>query len=185
MKALLCLVLSLSILAPAAVSAGEFLGPELRLDGTLPLSLGVPLQVPIDFLANGFTISAIVFSLDLDLDRLDFDPTDANGDGVPDAVHFPFGTPGLVMVSFDAGDTDGELDFLLANLSGLPLPEGLLVEIELTPTRNGWLASHIAFATDPPVSFGDDQGNDVPGSTIVTGTTLFADGFESGDLSAW
>ncbi len=185
MKATLRLLLTFHLLAATTVSGYELPGPELRLDGTLPMTPGVPLFVPVDFTADGFTIAAIAFSLDLDLDRLDFDPSDDDGDGVPDAVILPFGAPGLTLVSFDAGDVDGELDVLLANLSGLPLPEGLLIELEVVPTSGGGVASSIAFSHEPPPSFGDSDGQDVPGTAVVTGAAIFADGFESGDLGAW
>ena len=191
MRATFRLLLTLQLLAALTISGNGLLGdelpgPELRLDGTLAMTLGVPLFVPIDFTANGFMITVIAFSLDLDLDRLDFDPSDDDGDGVPDAVLFPLGTPGLTFVTFDAGDSDGELDVLLANLSGLPLPEGLLIELEVVPLTDGTVASSIAFSQHPPASFGDSEGQDVPGTAVVTGAAeIFADGFESGDLGAW
>ena len=164
--------------------ADELPGPELRLDGTLPMTPGVPLFVPIDFTANGFMISAIAFSLDLDLDRLEFDASDDDGDGVPDAVHVPI-DPGLTFVTFDADDADGELDNLLDNFSA-PLPEGLLIELEVVPLCGGWVASAIDFSLDPSASFGDLDGQDVPGTAMVTRVAeIFADGFESGDLGAW
>ncbi len=184
MKATLRLLLILHLLAAATVSGDEPPGPALLIDGTLPMTPSVPLFVPIDFSANDFMICAIAFSLDLD--RLDFDDRDDDGDGVPDAVRFPLGAPALTFVTFDAEDDGGELDILLANLSGLPLPEGLLIELEIVPASCGWVASAIAFSSEPQVSFGDCDGLDVQGiAVVVTGGAIFADGFESGDLCAW
>ena len=160
-------------------------GPELILDGGIGTTLGVPVLVPMDFLGHDSEITAIAFSLDLDLASLAFDPSDGDGDGIPDAVSFPFVDADLTVVSFDAIDEDGELDVLLAELSGIALPDGLLMEIELLPTRDGWVASWIRFSQDPAPSFGDTQGQDVPGSAVVTGAALFADGFETGDFSGW
>ena len=45
-------------------------------------------------------------------------------DGIPDAVTLPAGEPSVVVIDYDADDADGELDVLLANLSGAPLAEG-------------------------------------------------------------
>ena len=141
--------------------------------------------VPLELLHNGFTVSAVAFSLDLDVGRLDLDPADADLDGVPDSITLFGDQPEVVVVNWDAGDADGELDVLLANLSGLPLPEGLIMEFELIPSGGGVVASWIRFSSDPPPSFSDDQGVDLEGTAVVLGALVFADGFESGDVSAW
>ncbi len=156
------------MLCSAAVSAQGPPGPALVLDGSPPLSAGVPVRVSIDFASNGHAITALGFSLDVDLDRLGFDPADGDGDGVPDAASFPFGSPSLSFVQFDADDTDGELDVLLADLSGQPLADGLRLEIELLPTGVGRVADFIRFSQDPPPSFGNAQGENVPGTAEVT-----------------
>jgi hypothetical protein len=167
-----------------AVLAGDA-GPVLAVDGELRTETGVAVTIPVGFAAGGHTITTVVFSLDLDLDRLGFDPADGDGDGVPDRVRFPQGAPPLTIVDFDAADEQGELDFLLANLSGFPLPEGVLVEIEAEAAGPGYVASWIRFSRNPPPSFGDDQGQSVPGTAVVLGVEIFADGFESGDLCGW
>lgn len=161
-------------------------GPALVLDGGSWALPGRLATVPIAFWNNGHTITSMALSIDLDTDRLDFDPTDANGDGIPDAVDLPAGVPQLVVVDYDADDTDGELDILLANLSGAPLPEGVVVVIEAVPREAGAVARAVEFSSDPEASFGNDLGQDVEGTTVVLGLDLlFADGFESGDTGAW
>ena len=142
-------------------------------------------DVPIGFSPDGHDITSLVFSIDLDLGFLSFDPADDNGDGVPDAVSFPQGHPSFTFVDFDAADSDGELDVALGDLDGLPLPEGLLIEIRLMPTRFGTVATWLRFSSSPAPSFGNDQGQSVPGDAVVLGVEIFADGFESGDVSAW
>ncbi len=132
--------------------------------------------------------TAEAFSLEIDLDDLGFDSTDDDGDGILDAVTFPLGEPELVYVAFAADSADGDdgqLDVMLANLSGLPLLDGLLLEVELLPAADGWVASWIRFSLDPPPSFGGADGLDIRGTWVVLGAELFADGFESGDLGAW
>ncbi len=144
------------------------------------------MAVPLGFANHGHAISALVFSFDLDPAGLAFDPTDADGDGIPDAVTLPEGMPSIVVIVYDASDPDGELDVLLANLSGAPLAEGVILEIELTAKRSGAAASWIDFSGDPRPSFGNAQGQNVEGTAVVLGPALvFADGFESGDTSAW
>ncbi len=160
-------------------------GPQLVFDGTLPLSPGVPVVVPLDFASDGYGVTAIALSFDIDLTQLAFDPTDGDGDGVPDSVTFPAGAPALTLVSFDADDEDGELDLLLADLSNQPFADGTLLEIELLPAVGGLAAHRLRFSRDPPASFGDAEGREVPGTAVVAGVEIFSDGFESGDLSAW
>lgn len=181
------LVIGFGGLTAEAGEAGEGLpGPELIVDGSLPTTLGVPVFVPTTFMGHGHEITALAFSLDLDLEALTFDPSDDDGDGIPDVVGFPFGTADLTVVSFDPTDEDGELDVLLVELSGLPFADGLLMDIELLPSQAGQVARWIRFSQDPAASFGDAQGQDVPGTVVVTeGGELFADGFESGDLGGW
>ena len=167
-------------------AAGAQPGPALILDASLPTSPGSPVAVPLGFANHGHTITALVFSFDLDPAGLTFDPTDADMDGIPDAVTLPAGMPSIAVIDYDATDLDGELDVLLANISGAPLAEGVILELELTANQSGAVASWIAFSDDPPPSFGNDQGQDVEGTAVVLGNdVVFADSFESGDTSAW
>ncbi len=179
----------LPLLALAAVAAeAQEPGPQLVLHGEQQTSLGVPVFVPVDLIKHGHDVTAVAFSLAIDLDRLGFNRADDDGDGIPDGVTFPLGQPELVYVAFAADGDDGEdgkLDVMLANLSGLPLLDGLLLEVELLPAADGWVASWIRFSLDPPPSFGGADGLDIPGTWVVTGAEIFSDGFESGDLGAW
>ncbi len=176
-----CLLL---LLAASAVRAQET-GPQLIIDGTVQVILGVPVHVQVEFVGQAFDVTSVAFSLDLQTELMSFDEADDDGDDMYDDVTFPLGAPALAHVEYDETDDDGELDFLLANLSGLPLPDGPLVEIEFLPSRDGCLSAGIRFSSDPLPSFGNSEGQDVEGTAVVTGGCLFADGFESGDLSAW
>ncbi len=128
--------------------------------------------------SNGHAVGSLAFSLDLD--GASPATVDADGDGRPDHLRFPNGVPGLARVAFDAGDADGELDVLLADLRRSPLGEGVLVEIGVPAELTG-----LRFSAWPSPSFGSVTGADVDGVTTVEGTVLFVDGFESGDTSAW
>ncbi len=111
-----------------------------------------------------------------------FDPTDSDGAGLPDAVSFPVGSPGMTWVEFDAADTGGELDLLLAELSGAALNAGVVLEIELLPLAAGHLSSGLRFSSAVRPSFGSVYGVSIPGRAALT---LFVDDFESGDTDAW
>ncbi len=171
------------LLAAPAVRAQT--GPELVLDGELPMTPAVSVSLPLDFTDHGHLITAIAFLLEIDLDHVGFDPAGGDGDGVPDAVSFPQGAAELTFVEFGADGDDGEIAVLLANLSGLPFPDGLLMEIEMLPVTSGWVVSSTRFSQDPAATFGDAGGSDIPGTASVAGAAIFADGFESGDLAAW
>ena len=169
----------------AGRTAADPHGPMLVLDGASQASPAAPVVVPLGFANNGHAITAIAFSLDLDTERLAFDPIDADMNGVPDAVTLPAGSPSVAIIEYDPDDPDGEIDILLANLSGAPLAEGVILEFELLPSHSGTVVSWITFSSDPPASFGNGQGEDIEGTTEVLGGSVFADGFESGDTRAW
>lgn len=184
-----CRYLAAALLAGLAGAAAAGVcppRPSMVLDASVQTSPGVAVTLPVEFDNSGNTISAVAFSLDFDPAGLAFDPTDADLDGIPDAVTLPAGMPPVVVVDHDPSDTDGELDVLLADLSGTPLPEGVIVEVELTPSQSDVAATWVRFSGDPPPSFSNDQGDDVAGIALVLGSgVIFTDGFESGDTCAW
>lgn len=157
----------------------------LMLDASTAARRDPTVIVPLAFGYENTTITALVFSIDLDTERLAFDPTDDDMDGIPDAVTLPAGTPSITFIGYDPSDARGEIDVMLANLSGAPLPQGVILEFELLPATTGFFTQHIRFSADPPASFGNVEGQGVEGTTLVLGQEIFADGFESGDTSAW
>lgn len=169
----------------SAGSAGGPTRPALILDAGHTARQGVPLIAPLGFDNGAHAITSIAFSIDLETARLAFDGGDADGDGIPDGVAVLGPLPQVVVIQYDADDVDGELDVLLANLSGASLAEGVILEMTLTPQEGGTLTEWIHFSETPAASFGNAQGEDVEGDTFVIGRQLFSDGFESGDSGAW
>ncbi|MCP4662903.1 MAG: hypothetical protein GY856_46520 [bacterium] len=132
---------------------------------------------------NGHSVGSLAFSLDLDPALFPLATIDADGDGRPDHLRFPNGKPGLARVVFDAGDEDGELDVLLADLQRSPLAEGLLVEVGVPVAAVP--AGGLRLSATPSASFGTVTGADVDGRASIEGTVLFVDGFESGSTDQW
>ncbi len=155
-------------------------GPLLDIPDGIPAVAGGSVLVPVNYTANGHNISSLIFSVDYDDERLDFDPTDSNEDGIPDAVTFnvPGEFSGSVM--FNASDTDGELDFFIADLF-LPLAslsDGAIVSLELDVGDLPGIAA-VNFSQDPAASFGNTEGQSVPGTTddgsvIISGSADLA-----------
>ncbi len=102
---------------------------SLNMPAMLPVKPGSKVTVPVMLAKQGNPVNSLVFSLDYDQTWLSVDPTDADHNGIPDAValNLPAGFTGSV--SFDAGDADGELDFVAFNLGSpaVELQDGALV----------------------------------------------------------
>jgi len=143
-------------------------GPALAIPDQVPASPGDRVTLPVNFTSHDNSISSVVFSVDYDQTWLTFDPTDNNEDDIPDAV--TFNIPGAfdASVIFDAGDTDGELDFFIADLFPplASLLDGAIVSLTLdvgSPISGTEAA--VSFSPDPTASFGDTSGQSVPGTT--------------------
>ncbi len=148
---------------PVAAAAG----PVLRLPGTVTTEVDSSVSVPVRFEAHEHEINSLAFSVDYDETRLSFDPADGNGDGVPDAVHFDLPGQFNASVSFDEGDSDGELDVFIADISPplTGLSDGEIALITLNHDRAaGGAVLPATFSHDPPASFGDTSGRSVPGT---------------------
>jgi hypothetical protein len=152
--------------SPIEVTSLE--GPMLTIPDRLPAWPGGNLVVPINFTSNGNSISSLVFSVDYDEGWLTFDAADGNQDGIPDAITFDLPNAFEASVTFDDSDTDGELDFLIADLSPplAPLPDGTIASITLkvhSPPET--VVAALAFSHEPPPSFGDTSGRSITGIT--------------------
>ena len=128
-------------------------------------------SMPVNFVSNGNELAAATFSVDFDETCLDFDPTDGDGNGVPDSVTFDVPAGMTASVSYDASDTDGELDFVIMDMF-MPFAvfqDGQIAEIVFTAkctSATDSIAADVLFSSDPELSFGDSSGRSVEGLGI-------------------
>jgi len=149
--------------------------PELRIPTGLGAASGETLAVPIELTVTGEELASVALSVDFDETCLEFDPTDADGDGVPDAVSISAPAAFDATVFVDLVDSDGEIDLLISDFPPEEvLPSGTLATLELsarpipscTPAFGEVVTAPVIFSTDPPPSFGDTAGQSVPGQAV-------------------
>ena len=136
---------------------------------TSPIAVNSAGQATLNFQSFGYGIGATTFSLDFDSTCLALDGADADGNGMPDGI---VATPpsGFVMTSsYDATDSDGEIDIAIYALTApVPtLPDGLLATLTFTatcdPGPGTTQVAPIDFSPDPTFAFADTSGATVPG----------------------
>ena len=153
--------------------AAPFTNPSIKAQsasgGLISLSLpdyvlgpaGKTVQLPVTLQANGKPISSLAFSVDFDESVLSFDPSDGNGDGLPDGISLKLPAGFFGSASFDAQDRDGELDVILFNptVSSVVLPDGVIATITLAVGQPAAaLLAPVNSSQDPQASFGSPDG---------------------------
>jgi hypothetical protein len=130
-------------------------------------ALGSSVTLPVSLNSGDTSVSSVAFSIDYDETRLALNPTDADGDGVPDALRLAAPDTFELVATFDANDTNGEIDIFIGDiatpLAALPDNTILSVTFDLVGQPTGTAAVNIADA--PAVSFGTLQGASAPGSS--------------------
>lgn len=151
-------------------------GPGISVpDGTTAYPQDI-VSVPISFIGRGHAIATTDFSLDLPETCLSFDPHDTDQDGIPDAISFSLPPAFQPTVDFDATDTNGEIDIVIADTVAplASLPDSVIATVELNvncrPTPGTTLTATLAFANAPWASFLTTNEEQVLGTT--TGTTV-------------
>lgn len=120
-------------------------------------------RLPITFNAASTHITSLIFSLDYDPAVLHFDPSDGDGDGLPDAIQLTLPPDFTPIITFAADDSDGELDIAIFDATApfAALPDASLMYVTFTPQAP--LTTEIAFSAAPAPSFGDLFGQRVLG----------------------
>jgi hypothetical protein len=126
---------------------------------------GSKVTLPVTLNTQGKQVNSAVFSVDYDQSWLSFDNTDANHDGVPDAVTWQLPDGFLGSTIFDPTYTDGELGFAVFTLSpNATLKDGTLMYLTLdVSNKPGVFVAQVKSATHPQASFGSPDGQSLQG----------------------
>ena len=133
--------------------------PGLVIGKVVAPAESLTVEVPVTFTAGVADVSAILFSIDFDEQCLDF-VLDASRFNVPPAF--------VAGLSYNATDTDGEIDITLVDYAP-PLsavPSGLLLTLTFDIRCKSQPSMRLAplnFSMQPTASYGGTQGQDVPG----------------------
>jgi uncharacterized repeat protein (TIGR01451 family) len=163
--------------------------PELVIPAQIPAQAGGAVTVPVNFSSGDQSISAIMFSIDYDQRWLSVDPTDADSNGIPDAITFDVPTAFAVRtVQFDAQNTVAELKIEIRD-SGVPLAampdrEGIVrISFNVGRPSTSTLAP-VRFGSQPAASFGTNIGTSVLGVT-THGSVAISPGANTGRIGGF
>ncbi len=140
------------------------------------------IQVPVQFDSKGKSVAATGFALNYDTTCLSFDPTDANTDGIPEAITGLDKLPAGFVASVNYDSTTKLLGVALyqptppitAKLSdGTLFTTTFTVQSSCIPSGIATKAVTVGFAATPKPSFGDAAGQDVSGSATNGTLTLY------------
>lgn len=137
----------------------------LGLPGVMPGVVNGRVRMPLAFSAGSHQVTDVELTLDYDQSWLRFDETDANGDGLPDAIVSTLPPAFAVAVAHQATLPRAEISIHVASRSGEPLsiPDGtwLTLELEVTGTP-GPDAHGVGFHPTKGAAVRGPQGQAVP-----------------------
>jgi Tol biopolymer transport system component len=139
---------------------------SLNVPDSLPARPGSTVTLPVSLSKGGNAVGSLVFSLDIDQTWLSFNPADGNGDGMPDAASFILPSGFAAGVTYNAADTDGELDVVVYSLTSplAEIPDGTFLNVKLTAgSAPGAFLAEVKSSDDPTASFGSLSGTSLPG----------------------
>jgi len=137
---------------------------------------GETVDVPIELASGDHSVAATVFAVGFDKTWLRFDPSDDDGNGIPDAVSMQL--PNRYYVSVSINQDAGELRFFVTDKS-LPLlkiPDGVFATITfeaVVPEDGRSREAAVVFSETPSLSLGNTSGQSLPvqsygGSVLIT-----------------
>lgn len=180
---IITILLALLVLDEPAIHAGRptttTSQPGLHIPVAIAGHFGAPVVVPINYTSGGAAIASLIFSVDYAQDCLTFDPTDGDENSIPDDIVFNISGAFVRSVQFDGGDLDGELDFSVFDPSPpfSALITGTLAAMTFSvvcqPGVGETISAPVLFASSPPISFGNTNGESAPGSNSA-GSVLIA-----------
>lgn len=130
---------------------------------------GTTVDVPIHLTTNGAAVAAAAFMLTFDLAALSFDPTDGNGDTLPDALHLTL--PALMEQPLITVTTHtGALDVAFTALAATPVTwyDGVLLTVTLQVNEisgDSPVTTTLVFDPSIPPSLGSATGTSIPVQT--------------------
>lgn len=133
---------------------------------------GDSVQIPIHLTGNGHEVVAAGFTLNFDVTQLSFDATDANEDGIPDAIAFDVPAGMTTYANYNSDLNRVEIAVYSFNIAAPPLNDGLLATIELQVRTDADAASTELNLDDG--SLGNGEGQDVP-VDVTDGTITIND----------
>lgn len=128
--------------------------------GTVNAAPGATVQLPVRLQTAGYSVAAAAFAIDINRDELSFDDTDADGDGVADAVSL--NVPGGLLTSAVYNADESRIEIVVTGLIP-PFPtlaDGALATVRLT-VKEGVDAGESTVALTNS-SLGSDEGQSVP-----------------------
>ncbi len=138
--------------------------PTLSVSWSPAASPNGSVQVPVQLQRGSASINTVAFSLVIP-NGLTFDPTDANGDGIPDAVSFRLPAGFVGSAQWNPANRAGQLAMAVMDTSGRkPLPaSSTIAVITLREKAVKGEDTNLHFGTAPAASFGNTQGSSTPG----------------------
>lgn len=165
----------------------------LTIADNVPATPGGTATVDVTYNSSGNSVVVALFSIDFDESCLIFDPTDANSDGIPDAIAFNLPADFGRTVQVDLADLDGELDISIQDVTSplMALPNGNLLTIDFgvstaaacQPSVNSTLVAPVVFSDNPAASFGGSGGEAIPANLSNGGVLISGDAIPFGDCN--
>ena len=159
---MVCIIFTNSVCPPTAKASSSGTA-ALAVSGNLTAAKGETIAVPIALDTANNAVGSAVFAVDFDAAQLSFDATDADADGIPDAVTFNVPSGLQAQASYNA--VESRVEVVIFDLQ-LPLDQlngGTIVTVALQVNDDA-TAGETAVALTA-ASLGSTDGHNVPMTT--------------------